>query len=157
MRNEFYPSLASSDLLLLLLLLSLILQKITTFRAHYASVVVTVSIIRRRHRRGRRGRVQHHRFGTARDDRKFDRIFVLSVVKQSKEKKEKNNKKKKYKNVDFFIFLILNPTTQGLSGGMISLYSLKRHSKTLNKASGSKPDCGRHTPFDIKSKHHKPR
>jgi len=62
--------------------------------------------------------VQHHRFGTAHDDRKFDRIFVLSVVKQSKEKKEKNNKKKKYKNVDFFIFLILNPTTQGLSGGL---------------------------------------
>ena len=93
MRNEFYPSLASSDLLLLLLLLSLILQKITTFRAHYASVVVTVSIIRRRHRRGRRGRVQHHRFGTARDDRKFDRIFVLSVdVKQSK---EENNKRRK--------------------------------------------------------------
>jgi len=39
--------------------------------------------------------VQHHRFGTARDDRKFDRIFVLSVVKQSKEKKEKNNKEEK--------------------------------------------------------------
>ena len=154
MRNEFYPSLASSDLLLLLLLLSLILQKITTFRAHCASVVVTVSIIRRRHRRGRRGRVQHHRFGTARDDRKFDRIFVLSVVKQSKEEKTKEEKIHK---CNFFIFLILNPTTQGLSGGMISLYSLKRHSKTLNKASGSKPDCGRHTPFDIKSKHHKPR
>jgi len=39
--------------------------------------------------------VQHHRFGTAHDDRKFDRIFVLSVVKQSKEKKEKNNKEEK--------------------------------------------------------------
>ena len=103
MRNEFYPSLASSDLLLLLLLLSLILQKITTFRAHYASVVVTVSIIRRRHRRGRRGRVQHHRFGTARDDRKFDRIFVLSVVKQSKE--EKTKEEKIHKNVIFSYFL----------------------------------------------------
>jgi hypothetical protein len=100
--------LASSDLLLLLLL-SLILQKITTFRAHCASVVVTVSIIRRRHRRGRRGRVQHHRFGTARDDRKFDRIFVLSVVvKQSKKKKTKEEKIHK---CNFFIFLILNPTS----------------------------------------------
>ena len=92
MRNEFYPSLASSDLLLLLLL-SLILQKITTFRAHYTSVVGIISSIRRRHRRGRRGRVQHHRFGTARDDRKFDRIFVLSVV--VKQSKEENNKRRK--------------------------------------------------------------
>jgi len=52
--------------------------------------------------------VQHHRFGTARDDRKFDRIFVLSVVvKQSKkverEEREKQQKKKKYKNVNFNI------------------------------------------------------
>ena len=108
MRNEFYPSLASSNLLLLLLLLlllSLILHKRTTFRAKNTSVVVNISNILRRHRRGRRGRVQHHRFGTARDDRKFDRIFVLSVVVKQSKKVEREEREKQIHKCNFLYFL----------------------------------------------------
>ena len=81
-------------------------------------------------------------------------------MKQSKverEEREKQQKKKKYINVIFYI-----PYTKPYNPRFIWRPRDVRNPPEINANNltlihSAKPDCGRHTPFDIKSKHHKPR